>query len=67
MNWFKKWVVKLALNQVDAELTPLIAAKVKQAQATLNSIPADEFAKQLVSDIEDEVLKYFGLTKEDVK
>lgn len=64
MNWFKRWILKLVLSEIDTELTPLIASKVRQAQATLNSIPPDEFAKQLVSDIEDAVFKYFGLQRQ---
>jgi hypothetical protein len=65
MNWFKKMLVRLILSEVDKQLTPLIAAKVRQAQNTLNSIPPDEFAKQLVSDIEDQVFKYLGIQKEN--
>jgi hypothetical protein len=64
MSWLKRWIIKLVLSEIDSELTPLIAAKVRQAQATLNSIPPDDFAKQLVSDIEDAVFKYLGIQKE---
>jgi len=67
MGWFKKWLIRLVLGEIDNQLTPLIAQKVRDAQKTLNSIPPDEFAKQLVSDIEDAVFNYMGIQKGDIK
>jgi hypothetical protein len=64
MSWFKKFLIKMAVGQLD-QLKPVIEAKVKKAQEKLNSIPPHEFAEQLVNDLEDAILEKAGIPKED--
>lgn len=64
MGWLKKMLIKMAVKQLDG-LKPIIAAKVKQAQAELNNISPEGFASELVDEIEDAILTKVGIPKED--
>lgn len=50
-SWLKKMGYKQLIKELDQLEQPL-AIKMKDAQAKFGSIPADEFAKQVVDDFQ---------------
>lgn len=63
MNWIKKVAIKFAVNQLDG-LKPIIAERIRLAQASLASVPPDAFADMLIEDLETAILTKLGIMED---
>lgn len=64
MNWFKKFLIKMAVKQLDG-LKPVIMMQVVKAQMAMASIPPEQFADNLVNDLETAIFDKIGIPEED--
>ena len=64
-GWIKRYGAKKLIIYMD-ELEPLFAEKIKKAQAAMNSIPPEAFAKQIVDEIQMKLCIKTGVNPKDV-
>lgn len=69
MDWLFGWIKKVgareAIKRLD-QAEPVIAAKLREAQARLQSIPPDQFAKELVDEIQLKLCEHLGVDPKDI-
>lgn len=65
LKWLRDYGYKRLIRQMD-ELEPVFAEKIKKAQATLGSIPPEEFAKQVVDDIQLTLCRKLNIDPKEV-
>ena len=63
--WLKRLALGSAINELD-QLEPIFAAKIREAQQKLNSIPPDQFAKELVDEVQTKLCELVKLNPADV-
>jgi hypothetical protein len=65
LNWIKAKGAKSLILQLD-RLVPVISAKIVKAQRALNDVPPEQFAKELVDEMQIELCKLAGVDPEGV-
>lgn len=65
ITWLKKLALGNLIRSMD-DLEPLFAAKIKEAQAKANSIPPEQFAKEVVDMVQTKACEYAGLDPTEV-
>lgn len=70
LSWLKRYIGAQAIRQLDG-IEPVLAEKIKEAQAKASSIPPEQFAKEFVDSIQrflckklDVPVSKIGLTEE---
>lgn len=63
--WIKKLALGTAIRELD-QLEPIFTAKIIEAQKTLGAIPADQFSKVLVDDIQRFICNKTGIDPKSI-
>lgn len=63
--WFKRIGAKMLIKELD-QLTPIIAAKMKEAQTKFGQIPSEEFSKELVTEMQIKLCDICGVKPSDI-
>lgn len=65
LKWIKRLALGSAIRELD-QLEPIFAVKIKEAQAKFGAIPADQFSKILVDEVQAKLCELVGLDPAEV-
>lgn len=65
ITWLKKMLLREGILELNA-LKPFIANKIIDAQAKLNSVPPQEFADTLVTEIQVTICNKVGIVPAEI-
>lgn len=65
MRWLMSFGAKRLIQQMDI-LEPLLATKIKEGQKRINEIPPEQFAKELIDEIQIKLCMHLKLNPEEI-